>query len=209
MNALAHKSMFQSAYHQIGQPERSFVDRLVNELAAAAKRQDQSIRLALHRPLPDTIHAKDTRGWLDRPLVQAAISEQIRQRADENEITEAKWIQRVHMLGHADPSDFWTFDEAGDPIFDLEKMKNAGKGGIVKSLDVEKSDGLTRNSKMKLKVTFHDPAVYLKMEAAYMGLDDGDSPSRRADRSAQTTTLPATATAEEAGDAYASMIGDT
>ncbi len=206
--AIAHNDMFQTAYRQITAAERSFVDWVVRELREAARRLGERITAILDKPLPEALRARDTKGFLGRPLVRAAITERINDIAETEEINPENLLRRVHMLGHTDPSEYWEIDEVGDPWFDIERMKDDGKAGVIKSIDVEKSDGMSRSTKTKIKVQFHDPAVYLKMEMALMGLSDGESTYGKEARNSKAPTLPADATMQQTGDAYAAMIGD-
>lgn len=201
--------MFQSAYGQISPAERRFVDQLVDALAEAARVANRSIRLALRHPVPPALKQRDHHGWLDRPLVQAAITEQVMKRADENEITEEHWIREVVTIAQFDLTDYFTVDEMGHPSFDIERLREAERSGAIKSIEVEMTDNLTRNNRVKVKVQAHDKLAALKMWAAYLGLDDGDNPSRRADRAAQEApAITEKTSATEAGEAYARLIGD-
>lgn len=207
MNAVAHPHMFETAYRQITDAERSFVDTIVRELVEAARRLGQRIALALNRPLPDALLARDTRGWLQRPLVRAAITEQINALALAEEINLENTARELHAIAHFNIQDVLRYDAIGDPYFDLEGASREQMAAI-KSIEIEKSDGLTRSSKTKIKIQTHDKVAALKMEMALMGVEDGDSPYRKSDRSGRVPTLTNDATAEQVGDAYASMIGE-
>lgn len=201
--------MFQSAYAQISSAERHFVDRLVDALADAARIAGQSIRLALSRPLPAALHQRDTHGWLARPLVQAAITEKVNERADADEINPQRWIREVVAIATFDLTDYFSVDEMGDPVFDVEGLRCAQQSGAIKQIDIEKTDNLTRTNKVKIKIQAHDKLAALKMWAGFMGLDDGENPHRRADRAAQEApVLTEGMSSTEAGEAYARLIGD-
>lgn len=210
MNAVANQTMFQSAYRQISQPERSFVDRLVNLLAESAHRHEQSIRLALGQEMPDAVRRIDKKGWLDRPLVQAAITEEINRIADDQEISPQRWIKEVAAIAQSNVGEFYTVNALGQPEVDTDKLTDPDMTRAIKSIEFETSDNITRSAvKTKVKIIMHDKIAALKMQAAYMGLDDGENPHRRADRAAQEKiALPAGTTATEAGEKYARMIGD-
>lgn len=208
MNALAPQGMFQSAYGQISPPERRFVDQLVDALAEAARVANRSIRLALRQPVPEAVRQRDHHGWLDRPLVQAAITEQVMKRAEAAEFTYEVYRHQVHSIATFDLTDYFTVDDFGYPQFDLAALRKAEQSGAIKQIDVEQIDTPT-GSRMKIKLQAHDKLAALKMMAAYLGLDDGENPHRRADRAAQEAPLITERTsAAEAGEAYARMIGD-
>jgi len=194
--------VFQSAYSQISTAERHFVDRIVDALAEAARIAGQSIRYALGKPLPAALRSRDTHGRLDRPLVQAAISEKVLQRADADEITAERWIREVIAIATFDLTDYFTTDAMGIPVLDVEGLRSAEQSGAIKQIDVEMTDNLTRSNKVKMKVVAH-------VWGAYLGLDDGENPHRRADRAAQDMpAITESTTATEAGEAYARLIGD-
>ena len=127
MNAVANQTMFQSAYRQISQPERSFVDRLVNLLAESAHRHEQPIRLALGQPMPDTVRRIDKKGWLDRPLVQAAITEEINRIADDQEISPQRWIKEVAAIAQSNVGEFYTVNVLGQPEVDADRVRDIGQ----------------------------------------------------------------------------------
>lgn len=199
--------MFRTAYQQVSIAERTFVDQLVREIADSARRHGRSIALILDQPLPDAIHERDTRGWLQRPLIVAAITEQVQALALREEINLENTAREIHALAHSNMDDYFRVDAAGDPYFDLDGLSREQMAAI-QSIEIEKSDGLTRSNKTKVKIRLHDKIAALKMELALMGIDDGDNPYRKADKAGRTPTLASDTTAEQAADNYASMIGD-
>ena len=201
--------VFQSAYSQISTAERHFVDRIVDALAEAARIAGQSIRYALGKPLPAALRSRDTHGWLDRPLVQAAISEKVLQRADADEITAERWIREVVSIATFNLLNYMTIDSFGNQVIDIAALEAAEQSGAIKQIDVETTDNLTRSNKTKIKIVTHDKLAALKLWGAYLGLDDGENPHRRADRAAQDMpAITESTTATEAGEAYARLIGD-
>jgi hypothetical protein len=209
MNAVAPHSMFQSAYAQISTAERRFVDRLVDAFAEAARIKGCSIRLALQHPLPAKMREQDHQRWLDRPLVQAAVTERVHHRADANEITVEGWLKEVVAIAQFDLTDYFLIDEFGDPAFDIERLRDAERSGAIKSIEVERSDSTRLNMKVKVKVQAHDKIAALKMWQSYLGLDNEDNPQRRADKAAQEVpTITAGTSTTQAGETYARLIGD-
>ena len=200
--------MFQSAYRQITASERVFVDRLVKSLHTAAKRQGDPVRGCLDKPLPAALMQLDTRGYLQRPLVCAAINEQIIECALADEISPTTTAREIHRIAHASVNEFYYRDEYGDLVVDEKAFLDPEKAAAIKSIEYERGDSLTRNTRVRVKITMHDKIAALKMELALMGMDDGDSPYRKTDRAANSRNLPVGATAQQAGDVYASMIGD-
>ena len=91
----------------------------------------------------------------------------------------------------------------GDPYFDLDNLTREQMAAIAQ-IEIEKSDGLTRSSKTKVKIKLHDKIAALKMEMALMGVEDGDNPYRKSERTTRTASL----TDANAADEYARLIGD-
>jgi hypothetical protein len=200
--------MFRSAYGQISAAERRFVDRLVDGLAEAARQANQSIRLMLSHALPDSVRRNDHHGWLDRPLVQAAIAERVLQRADADEVNPQSYLSEIVGIGTFDITDYMTIDDFGRPSIDMVRLQSDGKSGAIKQIDVDYVEG-RGGERVKIRIQAHDKIAALKMWAAYMGLDTGDSTSRRAERAAQEMPLiTESVSATEAGEAYARLIGD-
>lgn len=200
--------MFQSAYEQISEAEQTFVDRLVSELHRAAKRHGRSIRLALQTPLPEAIRERDIRGFLERPLVRAAIQSKVMDIAVSDDITLDKTAREIHAIAHAKISDFYDVDEVGDPVVNMDAVLDPEKSAAIKSIEFEKSDGLSRTSKTKVKMTMHDKIAALKMEMQLMGVDDGDSPYRKSERTNSTKRITDETSAQQASDAWQRMMGE-
>lgn len=201
--------MFASAYSQISGAERRFVDRLVESLAEAARIANISIRTALHEPLPPKVTQLDYHGWLERPLVRAAIAEQVNGLADGKEFTPEVWLNELANIATFDQLQYFTTDIDGDPTYDIEQMRADGKSGAIKSIEIERSDMSRINGKLKIKITAHDKMQALKMLQGYLGLDNDDNPQRRLHKAAQDVPrLTSGMSASEAGEAYARFIGD-
>ena len=200
---LAHNDMFQTAYQQITPAERSFVDNTVRQVAESARRHNRPIITALGVPLPDALHQHDPRGWLKRPLVLAAITEQIQSLALREEINLDNTAREIHAVAHSNMEDYFKLDDMGDPYFDLDNLTREQMAAIAQ-IEIEKSDGLTRSSKTKVKIKLHDKIAALKMEMALMGVEDGDNPYRKSERTTRTASL----TDANAADEYARLIGD-
>lgn len=129
-------------------------------------------------------------------------------RADATEITEEHWIREVVTIAQFDITEYFTVDALGHPMFDLARLREAEQSGAIKQIEVEQVENLN-SGRTKVKIQAHDKMAALKMWAAYLGLDDGENPSRRADRAAQEPpALTEGVSTTEAGEAYARLIGD-
>lgn len=192
--------MFQSAYQQISEPERVFVDRLVEEAARHGRVAD-----LIDSPLPDTLHEIDTRGWLQRPLVLAAITEQLRELQLREDISLDRIMRELHAIATFSLEDIISIDELGLPKIDLENATPA-QWAAIKSIEVETNDGLTRATKVKIKIHLHDKIGALKMLSDMLGGYDPDNPFRKSDQTRNAPALTDNTSTQQAADEYQRFI---
>lgn len=206
MNALANHIVFVSAYRQLMPVERAFVDSVVIEFERAAHRAGERIILYLHRPIPSEI-VERARGMLDRPMVRAAITERINEISAAQDLTVQRMVREMMAVAFSSMGHYMEIDADGTPCFDLTKC-TPEQLAAIKSIDVEESgDGLSRPLKRKFKIQLHDKLAGMKMLGQFMGMLEPDNPHWRADVARNgPPALPAGATPEQAGDAYAAMI---
>jgi hypothetical protein len=200
--------VFASAYRQLQPAQRAFVDAAITSIENAANRAKERISLALNRPIPQDI-VERSGGMLDNPMVCAAITERITALAAEQELTASRMIKELMAISTANINNFIEFDDNDMPIFTLHNA-TPEQMAAIKSVEVETNgDGLTRGSKSKIKLTFHEKLPAIKMLGEYIGLWSGDNPHFRAEqaRAADKTALPNTATPEQAADEYQRYLG--
>lgn len=197
--------MFLSAYQQISEPERGFVDRLVGTIADEAQRYGARIADLIDAPLPDTLHKMDSRGWLSRPLVVAAITEKLRELQLRQDISLERIMRELHAIATFSLEDIMKIDDLGEPQIDLANA-TPEQWAAIKSIDFEKNDGLTRASKTKTRITTHDKLGALKMMADMMGAYDPDNPFRKADKTRSAPALTDDKSAQQAADEYQRYI---
>jgi hypothetical protein len=208
MNAVPQQIIFASAYKQLTPSERAFVDSVVAELDRAAQRTNERISTALYRPIPAEI-AERSRGLLERPMVTAAITERINELAAMQELTIHRMVREMGAVAFSNMGDYMHVDGDGTPVFDLARCTPEQLAAIKTIKVKEHGDGITRPMRREFEITLHDKLQGMKMLAEYMGLLEPDNPHWRADVArAAPPTLPVGATVEQAGDAYAAMIGE-
>lgn len=202
---MSNRVVFASAYRQLNAVERDFVDGVVEILEQTARRVGERIVTSLNKPLPDTIVDRSN-GLLDRPLVTAAITERISEIASDEDLTIARWVREVKTIAFSNVDDYFEIDEYGQTTLSLERCPREALAA-VKTLDIESvGDPLSANKRTKIKFATHDKIAALKMLGEYTGAMQSDNPHWRADMA--RTSLPAGATAQQAGDIYAALIGD-
>lgn len=203
-----------SAYKRLNAHERSFVDSVIDAFRKEAERRNDRISLMLQEPVPQ--HIVDRAGdLLERVTVTAAIAERVAEIAAEEELTPGRWLREVRALAFSNMGNYMRFeqDDFGNeyPVFDFAKC-TPEELSAIKSIKVKMSgngDGLTRGNKIEIDFTLHDKQAPLTMLGKYMGMVEPDNPHWKADMARTAVpSLPPGATTQQAGDAYAAMIGD-
>lgn len=109
-----------SAYRSLKPAEKSFVDDYVEQLERAAHKADESIMLALSRPVPQPI-IDASNGMFDRPMVCAAINERVNSIARDSELDLSRIVKELSAIAFARLSDYIIWDAYGRPTFDVER----------------------------------------------------------------------------------------
>lgn len=208
MNTITPQVVFASAYRQLKHEERAFVDAVVSELEHAAHRSGDRVSLALNKPLPSEI-VERSNGFLERPMVTAAITERINEIAAKQELTVHRMVREMMAVSFSNLGDYMSHDEYGNPVFDLTKC-TPEQLAAIKTVDIEEvGDGISVPLKRKVKLTLHDKLGGMKMLGQYMGILEPDNPHWNADIArTKARSVSKEATTREAADEYAKMIGD-
>lgn len=205
MNQMTHPVMFASAYRQLTEAERDFVNFTVALLEQQADEAHIPISQVLNRPIPSDVIAR-SRGMLDRPLVGSAIHERIIALAADNELSYNRWIREQTAIAHSNILDFITYDEDNVPCFDLMKL-TPEQGKAIKTLEIETNgNAMSAATKTKIKIQLHPKMDALKMLGQHAGWLETENVAWKASQKPLPDALPATATAAEAGDEYQRMI---
>lgn len=208
-------AVFASAYRQLNSVERTFVDAAVAEFERIAHTKSERIALALTRPIPPAITER-SRGMLDKPMVTAAIAERVNEISAANDLTVPRMIKEMMSVGLASMGDYIRYEDKPDeinggfttiPVLDITAC-TPEQMAAIKSIEIEESgDGMSRPLKRKIKMVLHDKLAAMKMLGEMMGMLASDNPYWRAETARSTPpTLPAGASAQQAGEAYAAMI---
>lgn len=207
MNALAAPLSFASAYRQITQAEKAFVDAYVADLERNAQRNNERISLALYRAIPpDVVIA--SRGMLDKPLVRAAIVERINDLAAASELTPHRVVKEWMNVGFSSIGDYMQIGEDGQPYFDLTRC-TPEQLAAVQSIEIEESGNGLDKGKRKFKFKLHDKLSALEKLGRYMGMLEPDNPHWRNDQARpvnDTAGLPSNASIDDAANRYAALI---
>lgn len=197
--------MFQTAYAQLSQPERSFVDRLVADMADAAARHGVSAADLIDTPLPAALRERDTRGWLDRPLVRAAITDKLTALRWQAEISMDRLIRELYSIATFNITDIMSFDSFGEVTYDLEDATPEQRAAI-ESVEMDKSDGMTRSTRTKMKVKAHSKLGAIKQLTDLLGGVDAPHSYRASKTSSAVPQLTDDRSTAQAADDYARFM---
>lgn len=197
--------MFRSAYKQVTSAERSFVDGIVARIVEEAQRAGRPLTLLVDAPIPPALMAQDTRGWLQRPLVVAAITERIREVQHYKDVSIDTLIRQLFAIATFSLEEITRFDELGDPYFDLENA-TADQWAALESIDVEKSDALSRTTKTKIKIKRESKTAAIKQLTELLGGPEAVNSYIKQQRAAHTPVLTDQSTLTDAADEYQKMI---
>lgn len=200
--------LFRSAYNQITSAERSYVDRLVAQMVEEAQRHGKPLTVLLDTPIPPALVAQDARGWLQRPLVVAAITERIREVQHYKDISIDTLIRQLFAIATFSLEEITKFDEYGDPYIDLESA-TADQWAAIESIEVDKSDGLTRTTKTKIKIKRESKTGAIKQLTELLGGPEAVNSYLKQQRAAHIPALPDNSSVIDAADEYQRMIGDS
>lgn len=197
-----------SAYKQLRPVERAFVDAYLSDLEQNAEKAGQKV--------VDFLAGSTNNGrnkvahWhasqmMQKPLVQAAISERIDALTKAMEIDAFKVLKEVANIAMSSVGNYMTVNQLGLPEFNLATA-TPEQLAAIQSVELEyDKDGIPRRFKFKL----HDKLNALDKLMKYMGMldKDGERP-----QTVQTTRPPAqqqiaaNATVTQAADLYARTL---
>lgn len=201
---------FSSAYKQLTDYEREFVDGFLRSVDTEAEKRFEKITTTLER-VSQSIDLKRlderTRGLFEKPIVSAAIRERAEQIAAERDLTPDRIMKEQAAIGLFNLQRFFPkIGEDGLPQFDATDC-TAVDWAAIQALDIEET--YTRNGTVrKIKIKAHPKGVALDALGKFMGLDKSDNPEYAAYKMlpAELAQLPKTADVAELADKYARFI---
>lgn len=189
--------MILSAYTQLRPVERVFVDGFVHRIIADALENKDRIGNALYRPLTDEVLAQYG-DMLSRPMVMAAITEQIKDRAAETELAPHRVLKEIRSIAFSNVTDAMDLGEDGwFHGFNPGKMSR-DQLAAIQSIEMEET-----RAGIRWKIRYHNKIEALKMAANMMGLLEPDNPGYKAAMARPVNTqLPSGVSDQEAMDAF-------
>lgn len=201
---------FSSAYKQLTNYERDFVDGFLRSVDAEAEKRFEKITITLERVSRsiDLNKLDDrSRDLFSKPIIAAAIRERAEQIAYERDLTPDRVIREHAAIGLFNLKKFFPkIGEDGLPQFDATDC-TALDWAAIQAVDIEET--YTRNGTVrKIKIKSHPKQTSLDALAKFMGLDKSENPEYAAYKTlpAELAQLPNSAGVAEVADKYAKFI---
>lgn len=201
---------FSSAYKQLSDYERDFVEGFLRRVDTEAERRFEKLTITLERVASvldlNTLDER-SRDLFRKPLVSAAIRERAEQIAAERDLTPQRIIQEHAAIGLFNLKRFFPeVGEDGIPQFDARNC-NAVDWAAIQQIDIEETfsrSGTTR----KIKIKAHPKQTSLDAIAKFMGIDKADNAEYAAYQTlpAELAQLPNSAGVAELAEKYARFI---
>lgn len=207
---------YESSYRQLDNAARMMVDDLISRIEATSDRTGAPLFEVLGRYVPDAREQE----MLSRPIVKAAVFDRIRDLTEAQDISPRRIMKEIAALAFSSIDHFRKpggllsdgleldpnamFSDGGG-LFELE-YATPEQRAAVKEVEIEEQ---VRTGKIKTKIKLHDKLGALRMLGQIRGLfdDDGNAINKEA-WVAGGVGIAATASVQEASDAYARLIGD-
>lgn len=158
------------AYDLLEAPEKRYVDEYVRFAVQEQNRLRERIIHALWKPIPSE-YVRRSRGNLSKPLLMAAVSERIKEEADNQDISPDRVIAEHAGIAFGDIYRYYTQDEFGHLRPKKIEELTPDERRAVKSIEIKAGMyGLSH------KITMHDKQVSLKAMGEMMGLVAPDRP---------------------------------
>ncbi len=201
---------FSSAYKQLTDYEREFVDGFLRSVESEAERRFERITTTLERVAQQTDKTtRDSRArdLFAKPLFAAAIRERVEVMASARDLTPDRVIKEHAAIAMFSLKRFFPeMDGAGNPQFDASNA-NEIDWAAVQSLEIEENYGRNGTTR-KIKIKAHPKQASLDALAKFMGLDKADNVEYAAYKTlpAELAQLPTSASVADLADQYARLI---
>lgn len=201
---------FSSAYKQLSDYERDFVDGFLRRVDTEAERRFEKLTITLERVASsldlNTLDER-SRDLFRKPIVSAAIRERAEQIAAERDLTPQRIIQEHAAIGLFNLQRFFPdTGEDGVPRFDASNC-NAVDWAAIQQIDIEETYGRNGTTR-KIKIKAHAKQQSLDAIAKFMGIDKADNAEYAAYKTlpAEMAQLPNSAGVAELAEKYARFI---
>lgn len=192
---------FTSAYRKLQPSERAFVDGFVANLESLAVRTGSKLDVLLREPVEVDERSAD---FLARDLVQAAITERVKEIKEDAELSVYKTLKEVRCIGYSNISNYMEVGDDDHLTFDFSKS-TPEQMAAVKSFKVKQR--MTQMGPIQeIELVMHDKLSALDKLMKYQGLLDDDHWRDENAKAVKAQTLTADTSDDDAADLYAKMI---
>ena len=193
---------FMSAYDQLSDAERLFVDQYCTKLdvpGALAFKAEQNVEM----PVPLSSDSF-TRHMLKRPIIRAAIADRMREISEALRISTERVLKEVALIGFSNMGNYVRIDSEGVPEINLSNV-TVEQMAAVESFEVtettnEKTGSTTRRTKIKL----HSKMAALDMLMKYLNLYAPET--HIIAQTLNQNTVNVHTTSEQAAEMYAATL---
>jgi len=202
--------MVSSAYRQLSAVERDYVDRYVAEIERRAESTKQPFAI-FARSIPADLY-ETSRGFLDRPLVLAALAERVKTISEQSALTPWRIMKELQNIIFANMADYTSLhtDEAGNVTRIVDPSNcTPEQWAAVRKWKVEEN-GMTGGRKADFEL--HDKLKAISLAMQVMGMNEAgnaywrDQEKKLANAEAKVATIEAGATDQQAADAFLEYI---
>lgn len=203
MNEIA-RFTFESAYRQLAQADRAFVDDFVMRIEQVHETTGRELFEILGSIDFATLGERD-QGYLAKSIVRAAVSERVKDIKEAQNVNPRRIVKEFATLAFTTLNDF--FDPEALTIADAFDLRTATpeQRAAIKEIEVEES---ARTGRVKVKFKLHDRMGPLRELAKIAGMYDKDGEVVNRELWAAQGALPTTATVQDLQDEYQRMISD-
>lgn len=199
--------LFRTAYQQITPAERAFVDRIVRDMAESARRFGRPVGDAIDATIPHELIEQDRRGWLQRPLVIAAVTERISELQHYDDVSIDTVIRQLHAIATFDLTEVLELDDFGEPAINLTNL-TPDQRAALEAIDIDKTDGVMKSTRTKIKIKAHSKIAALKQLAELLGGTEAANSYIERQRTINAPRLNDQTTIDGAADQYQKFIGE-
>ena len=120
-----------NAYNSINEFERQIVDSFIKYASEASEKQNCSVLEIMQKPLPQSIIA-ESRGAIEKPLVQAAIVEKLNDVENARFLDKNRIIKEHNLLAFSNMADYVKINQYNQPEIALENLSREKMAAIQK-----------------------------------------------------------------------------
>jgi len=191
-----------SAYSFLTDIEREVVDKYVQSALEQARRKNFQIRHLVDLPIPQDA-VKRSKGVLEKPLVVAAIHDELKRVSSEKDLAPERVIKEHLNIGLSNIADYLVLDEdTGYMKVDVSRCTREQMAAVKR---IRTTSGY---SGFKVELELYDKQHHLVQLGKMMGLEEEKNEvfKKFMDKPEQLKSLPKQTTTEEVEKIYSNLL---